>query len=66
MAKYILSSAGDINWMAVFSLVTFVAIFVIGSWTILRRDKRFIDHMAHLPLEDHLSSTLETDDTHEK
>ncbi|MCB0643446.1 MAG: hypothetical protein KDC44_17470 [Phaeodactylibacter sp.] len=52
MYKYILSAAGNINWMAIFALLTFVFIFGMSVYMILRRDKGFIDKMAHLPLED--------------
>ncbi len=56
MYKYILENAGDINWMAIFALVTFMLMFLIGSFTILRRDKGYIDKMAHLPLDDNPQS----------
>ncbi len=66
MYKHILEGAGDINWMAIFALVTFVLIFVIATVTILRSDKAFIDRMANLPLEDAQSVNSETSDRHEK
>jgi hypothetical protein len=52
MYKYILEAAGNINWMAVMSLVTFMTVFVISSLLILRKNNSHISHMAHLPLED--------------
>jgi len=52
MYKYILEGAGNINWMAIFALITFFTLFVIMLFAILRRDKDFIDRMAHMPLED--------------
>lgn len=67
MFKYILENAGDINWMAIFALLTFFAVFLIGTVTVLRRDRQFIDRMAHLPLDDnHQSITTETETNHEK
>ena len=66
MYKYLLESSGNINWMALFALITFVAIFIIGSVNILRRDTAFIDKMANLPLEDNQTAHSETDDRHEK
>ncbi|MEM1121895.1 MAG: hypothetical protein AAGJ18_15695 [Bacteroidota bacterium] len=51
MYKYILEGAGDINWMAIFALVTFFWIFSVSAITIFLKKKSFIDHMAHLPLE---------------
>lgn len=66
MYKHILESAGDINWMAIFALVTFVTIFIIGSITVLRRDSDFINKMANMPLDNSDPLTSETTDSHEK
>jgi hypothetical protein len=52
MAKYILEDAGNINWMAIFSLLTFLTVFGIGVWLALRKDTTSIKHMENLPLED--------------
>lgn len=52
MVKYILQSAGEINWMALFALITFFALFLIGSWTVLGRNKEFIQKMSNLPLDE--------------
>lgn len=52
MAKYILEQAGNINWMAVFSLMTFMIIFITGSVLILRKNDHHIQHMAQLPLDE--------------
>lgn len=52
MYKYILEGAGDINWMALFALVTFFTIFSLALYLIFRQDKDFSQHMASLPLED--------------
>ncbi|HMQ08723.1 MAG TPA: hypothetical protein PKC30_15595 [Saprospiraceae bacterium] len=52
MAKYILEAAGNINWMAVFSLVTFMAIFITSSILILRRNSDYIEKMSNMPLND--------------
>ena len=38
MYKYILEGAGNINWMAIFALITFFTLFVIMLFAILRRD----------------------------
>ena len=64
MYKYILESAGDINWMAIFALLTFFSMFVITAFVVFRSKPAFIDKMANLPLED--SITTEIDDHHEK
>ena len=56
MYKYILEGAGNINWMAIFALVTFFLIFSISAITVFRQKKSFIQKMAHLPLEDNLSN----------
>lgn len=54
MYKYILEQAGDINWMAVFALLTFVFIFSTSLILVFKHNKQYTDHMAHLPLEDGL------------
>ena len=52
MYKHILAGAGDINWMAIFALLTFFWLFTISAITIFRKKKSFIDHMANLPLDE--------------
>ncbi len=52
MYKYILQGAGEINWMAIFALLTFFWIFTVSAITIFLRKKQFIDHMANLPLDE--------------
>jgi hypothetical protein len=52
MYKYILESAGDINWMAISALITFFTVFMVSIVLVLRTNKDYIDKMAHLPLED--------------
>lgn len=51
MYKYILEAAGNINWMAVFALLTFFLVFMISIFLALFANKKEIDHMAHLPLD---------------
>lgn len=52
MYKYILESAGNINWMALFALITFFTIFSLVLYMMFRQDKSFSQRMAALPLED--------------
>jgi len=53
MFKHILASGGDsINWMAIFSLLTFCFIFVISAIAIWGKSKSYISHMESLPLDD--------------
>lgn len=52
MFKHILANAGDINWMAIFALLTFVSLFLISAIAIFGKKKSYIDKMANLPLED--------------
>jgi len=52
MYKYILESAGDINWMAMFALLTFVFVFTVAVIQVLRRNSKHIRHMSELPLLD--------------
>lgn len=58
MYKYILATAGDINWMALLSLLTFVFVFVTSAILALRKNNEQIKHMSHLPLEDDHSEFL--------
>jgi hypothetical protein len=37
MAKYILEGAGNINWMAIFALLTFVHIFTVSALLAFRK-----------------------------
>ncbi len=52
MAKYILEGAGNINWMAIFSLITFLTVFSVGAWMAFRKNNAVIKRMENLPLED--------------
>lgn len=61
MYKYILEQAGNINWMALFALLTFCFIFGVSIILVLRRNKAHIDHMASLPLEDDTVSQEKTE-----
>ena len=56
MYKYILQGAGDINWMALFALLTFFSIFVISAIAIFGSSKAYIEKMSHMPLDDSLSN----------
>lgn len=58
MYKYILESAGNINWMALFALLTFFLVFTISAFLILRRDRDYSRRMAAMPLEEELSDNL--------
>lgn len=60
MYKYILENAGDINWMAIFALVTFFLMFVISSLAIIGTKKSYIEKMANLPLENENSTANKT------
>ncbi len=61
MAKYILESAGNINWMALFSLITFLSVFVLAIVLVFRRSDDHIRHMASLPLDDESVSEDQTE-----
>jgi hypothetical protein len=65
MYKHLLESAGDINWMAIFALITFVTIFTISVITAFRTNPDFIKKMSNLPLEDNIPLNSENSD-HEK
>ena len=57
MYKYLLESGANINWMAIFALVTFVLIFLISVAVVFGRSKDFVDRMANLPLDEEKSVT---------
>lgn len=63
MFKYILESAGNINWMAIASLITFLTIFMVGSFLVFKKDSSQLDHMARLPLDDDYQTTKTEKDT---
>ncbi len=52
MYKYILETAGNINWMALFSLFTFLTVFILAIVLVFRRSDDHLRHMASLPLDD--------------
>ncbi len=52
MFKYILEGAGNINWMALFALITFFAVFIISIVAVFGKDKAYIEKMSKLPLDD--------------
>lgn len=51
MYKYILESAGQINWMAIMPLIIFFSFFTVTLVITMRKNKAFIDKMKHLPFE---------------
>jgi len=54
MAKYLLA-AENINWLAVFALVTFVFIFLLSVLMAFGRKKDSYQRVAQLPLDDNTS-----------
>jgi len=66
MYKYILEGAGNINWMAIFALLTFFFMFVISAFTVLFRKREYVEKMSKLPLEDYPFSPSEIDNNNEK
>ncbi len=65
MFKYILETAGNINWMAIAALLTFVTIFLVSTAVVLRQDGAFIDRMSNLPLEDGFPLNTQKENSHE-
>ncbi len=51
MFKFLLQGE-DINWMAIFGLITFVLLFVIIVFVAFFRDSAFMNKMARMPLEE--------------
>lgn len=52
MAKYLLESAGNINWMALFAMLTFMFIFITSVVLMFRKNDEHIKHMSNLPLDE--------------
>ncbi len=52
MYNYILETAGQINWMAVFALITFVFIFSLAVLLIFTKSNEEIERVAALPLDE--------------
>ncbi len=52
MFKYILESAGNINWMAISALITFFAIFMVTLILVFKQNPAYIEKMASMPLDD--------------
>lgn len=58
MFKYILAEGGNINWMSLFALVTFFALFVVVVTLLFFRDKLFYQRMSNLPLDTNDKTTV--------
>ena len=52
MAKYLLENAGNINWMALFAMLTFMFIFITSVVLMFRKNDEHIKHMSNLPLDE--------------
>ena len=52
MYKYILETAGNINWMALFALLTFFFVFTLSIYLAFLKDKNELKHVSQLPLSD--------------
>jgi len=52
MYKYILESAGNINWMAMFALITFFIVFSLSLYLALIKKSSDLEEVANLPLLD--------------
>ena len=52
MYKYLLEAGANINWMALFALLTFMFVFIASAILILTKNTKTIKHIAALPLAD--------------
>ena len=66
MYKYILEGVGNINWMAVSALLTFVTVFLVSAVMAFRSPLAYLNKMSNLPLDDSILQTSETDIRHEE
>lgn len=62
MYKYILAEGGNINWMALFALLTFFVVFLVSIVTVFGNRSNLYRHMAELPLD----LNNQTEETNEK
>ena len=61
MFKYILEGAGNINWMAISALITFVVIFLVSAVMAIKSSPSYIEKMANMPLDDSYPVNSEND-----
>jgi hypothetical protein len=59
MYKYILAESGNINWMAMFALLTFFFMFVLTIWVVFKKSPEHIKEMEQLPLSDSFTAKNE-------
>lgn len=52
MYKYLLAESGYINWMAIFALITFFAVFIITIWVTFKKSPDFIKKMEMMPFSE--------------
>ena len=52
MYKYILETAGNINWMALFALLTFFIVFTMSIYLAFIKSSDELKEVANLPLSD--------------
>jgi len=52
MYKYILETAGNINWMALFALLTFFFVFSMSIYLAFIKKSDELNQVANLPLAD--------------
>jgi hypothetical protein len=55
MYKYILESAGDIDWLALIPLVIFFVFFTMTIIRVVMTKKSYIEKMEQLPFEEDTS-----------
>lgn len=60
MYKHILETAGNINWMALFALLTFCFVFGMSIYLALVKDPKELNHIAELPLDEDEELSLTT------
>lgn len=56
MYKYILETAGDIDWLALIPLIIFFVFFTMTIIRVVMTKKSYIEKMEQLPLEEDITS----------
>ena len=52
MYKYILETAGDIDWLALIPLIIFFCFFTLTIVRVVMKKKSYIEEMERLPFDD--------------
>jgi cytochrome c oxidase cbb3-type subunit IV len=61
MYKFVLQGIENIEIWPIIALILFLSVFTIGVIYAVTADKKYIDHMENLPLEDEENERITTE-----